>query len=90
MTGPFGAVNGQDRAKDEFCVRLSSIKDSQDACTGKKWNTKVRSGWAASQACTSADQCELTGSRIRWIGWPTGRLLVEQRPAVRRTRANGA
>src|SRR6516164_1344134 len=50
----------------------TSMKDSQDACTGKKWNTKVRCAWAASQAWTSADQCELTGSRIRWIGWPTG------------------
>ena len=25
MTGPLGAVNSQDRAKDELCVRLSSI-----------------------------------------------------------------
>src|SRR6266540_3426741 len=50
----------------------TSIKLSQDACTGKKWNTNVRCGWASSQLATSADQCELTGSRIRWIGWPTG------------------
>jgi hypothetical protein len=27
---------------------------------------------ASNQLTTSADQCELTGSRIRWIGWPTG------------------
>ena len=44
MTGPLGAVNSQDRAKDELCVRLSSINESQDACTGKKWNAKVRAG----------------------------------------------
>src|SRR6266581_1594192 len=50
----------------------TSIKLSQDACTGRKWKTKVRCGWASSQLPTSADQCELTGSRIRWIGWPTG------------------
>src|SRR5713101_1418257 len=50
----------------------TSIKLSQDACTGKKWKTKVRCGWASSQLPTSADQCELTGSRIRWIGWPRG------------------
>src|SRR6188508_916929 len=50
----------------------TSIKLSQDACTGKKWNTKVRCGWLSNQLATSADQCELTGSRIRWIGWPTG------------------
>src|SRR5580765_7175876 len=47
-------------------------KRQPHACTGKKWNTKVRSGWAASQACTSADQCELNGYRIRWISWPIG------------------
>src|SRR5436190_9125789 len=50
----------------------TSIKLSQDACTGKKWNTNVRCGWVSSQLITSADQCELTGSRIKWIGWPTG------------------
>src|SRR5918998_2472322 len=50
----------------------TSMKLSQDACTGRKWNTKVRCGRAARQALTSADQCELTGSRIRWIGCPTG------------------
>src|SRR5437016_2626973 len=50
----------------------TSIKLNQDAWTGKKWNTNVRCGWASSQLTTSADQCELTGSRIRWIGWPTG------------------
>src|SRR5215207_66278 len=50
----------------------TSIKLSQDACTGKKWNTNVRCGWASSQRATSADQCELTGSRLTWIGWPTG------------------
>src|SRR6266853_6786032 len=50
----------------------TSIKLNQDACTGRKWNTNVRCGWASSQVTTSADQCELTGSRIRWIGWPTG------------------
>src|SRR6266851_5169418 len=50
----------------------TSIKLNQDACTGRKWNTNVRCGWASSQPTTSADQCELTGSRIRWIGWPTG------------------
>src|SRR6202022_1466022 len=50
----------------------TSIKLNQDACTGRKWNTNVRCGWASSQLTTSADQCELTGSRIRWIGWPTG------------------
>src|SRR6266699_4148431 len=50
----------------------TSIKLSQDACTGRKWNTNVRCGWLSNQAATSADQWELTGSRIRWIGWPTG------------------
>src|SRR6266566_783974 len=50
----------------------TSIKLSQDACTGRKWNTNVRCGWESSQLATSADQCELTGSRIRWIGWPIG------------------
>src|SRR2546428_4081992 len=50
----------------------TSIKLNQDACTGRKWNMNVRCGWASSQVTTSADQCELTGSRIRWIGWPTG------------------
>src|SRR6266700_4471783 len=50
----------------------TSIKLNQDACTGRKWNTNVRCGWASSQLTTSADQWELTGSRIRWIGWPTG------------------
>src|SRR5216684_4879484 len=50
----------------------TSIKLNQDAWTGRKWNTNVRCGWASNQLTTSADQCELTGSRIRWIGWPTG------------------
>src|SRR5919204_5477578 len=50
----------------------TSMKLSQDACTGKKWNTKVRCGWVSNQPMTSADQWELTGSRIRWIGWPAG------------------
>src|SRR3984893_14552707 len=50
----------------------TSIKLNQDACTGRKWNTNVRWVWASSQLTTSADQCELTGSRIRWIGRPTG------------------
>src|SRR4051794_20849196 len=50
----------------------TSIKLNQDACTGRKWNTNVRCGWASSQAVTSADQWELTGSRIRWIGSRTG------------------
>src|SRR6266545_1363379 len=50
----------------------TSIKLSQDACTGKKWKTNVRCGWVANQLATSADQCELTGSRIRWIGLPAG------------------
>src|SRR3954447_8999023 len=50
----------------------TSIKLNQDACTGRKWNTNVRCGWASSQLATSADQWELTGSRIRWIGSRTG------------------
>src|SRR5215471_3291188 len=50
----------------------TSIKLNHEACTGRKWNTNVRWGWACSQPATSADQWELTGSRIRWIGWPTG------------------
>src|SRR5216684_245120 len=50
----------------------TSIKLNQDAWTGRKWNTNVRCGWASNQLTTSADQCELTGSRIRWIGRPTG------------------
>src|SRR5437660_4753156 len=50
----------------------NSTKLSKDTCTGRKWNTNVRCGWASSQVTTSADQCELTGSRIRWIGWPSG------------------
>src|SRR5207237_9408086 len=50
----------------------TSINLNKDACTGRKWNTNVRCGWASSQVTTSADQCELTGSRIRWIGWPSG------------------
>src|ERR1700694_142022 len=50
----------------------TSIKLNQDACTGRKWNTNVRCGWPSNQLATSADQCELTGSRIRWIGWATG------------------
>src|SRR5919201_3833743 len=50
----------------------TSIKLSQDAWTGKKWKTNGRCGWLSNQPATSADQCELTGSRIRWIGWPAG------------------
>src|SRR5215204_419119 len=50
----------------------TSIKLNQDACTGRKWNMNVRCGCASSQLITSADQCELTGSRITWIGWPIG------------------
>src|SRR5579859_7734526 len=72
VASPIGAVNTQDGAKDEVCVRMTSIKLNQDACTGRKWNTNVRWGWASSHLRTSADQCELTGSRIRWIGLPTG------------------
>src|SRR5438445_2180984 len=34
------------------------IKLNLDACTGRKWNTNVRCGWASSQLITSADQCE--------------------------------
>ena len=34
MMSPLGAVNGQDRAKDELCVRLSSTWFNQDACFG--------------------------------------------------------
>ena len=65
VTCPLRPVNGQDGAKDELCVRLNSIKLNQSACTGGKWNMNVRCGWASSQRTTSADQCELTGSRIR-------------------------
>src|SRR5256886_4244099 len=50
----------------------TSIKLNQEACTGRKWKRNVRCGWVSNQFATSADQCELTGSRIRWIGWPTG------------------
>src|SRR6266852_8343515 len=50
----------------------TSIKLSQDACTGRKWKPNVRCGWLSNQAATSADQCELTGSRIRWMGWCAG------------------
>src|SRR6266536_2121968 len=50
----------------------TSIKRSQDGCTGKEWMTDVRWGWVANELATSADQCELTGSRIRWIGLPAG------------------
>src|SRR5919204_1294399 len=50
----------------------TSMKLSQEAWTGKKWKTKVRSGWASNQVRTSAEWWELTGSRIRWIGWPPG------------------
>src|SRR5438132_6527467 len=50
----------------------TSIKLNQDACTGRMWNTNVRCGWVSSHLTTSGDQCELTGSRIRWIGWPAG------------------
>src|SRR5262245_23109446 len=49
----------------------TSMKLSQDACTGRKWNANVRCVCASSQLATSVDQCELTGSRMRWIGWPT-------------------
>src|SRR5215467_6320819 len=58
-----------------FLLRIenqTSINESHEACTGKKWNTKARSEWAASQARTSADQWELTGSRITWIGSSAG------------------
>jgi len=34
MTSPLEAVDGQDRAKDELCVRLSSTWFSHDACLG--------------------------------------------------------
>src|SRR6266487_3071850 len=50
----------------------TSIKLSHDACTGRKWNTNVRCGWLSNQLATSADQCELTGSRIRWMGRSAG------------------
>src|SRR5919201_406751 len=50
----------------------TSMKLSQEAWTGKKWKTKVRSGWASNQARTSAEWWELTGSRIRWMSWPAG------------------
>jgi hypothetical protein len=30
VTRPFGAVDGQDRAKDQLCVRLISIRFSHD------------------------------------------------------------
>src|ERR1700730_12419073 len=50
----------------------TSIKLNHDACTGRKWKTNFRCGWASSQLTTSAEQCEVTGSKIRWIGWPTG------------------
>src|SRR5712671_7002782 len=50
----------------------TSIKLNQDACTGRKWNTNVRCGWLSNQLATSADQCDLTGSRIRWMGRPAG------------------
>src|SRR5215471_10787476 len=50
----------------------TSTKLSHDAWTGRKWKMNVRCGCASSQVFTSADQCELTGSRIRWIGWPGG------------------
>src|SRR5947209_3073447 len=52
--------------------KQTSMKLNQEACTGRKWNTKVRCGWLSSQLATSADQCELTGSRIRWIGLRSG------------------
>src|SRR6266702_21716 len=64
----------------------TSIKLSQDACTGRKWNTNVRCGWASSQLATSADQCELTGSRIRWIGWPTGVCLSSKASSSQNSR----
>lgn len=47
-------------------------KLSQDACTGKKWNTNVRCGWEFNQFATAADRWELTGSRISWMGMPAG------------------
>ena len=34
VASPFGAVNAQDCAKDELCVRLSSTWFNQDACLG--------------------------------------------------------
>src|SRR5262249_51476830 len=50
----------------------TSTKLSHDAGTGRKWKTNVRRGCASNQLLTSADQWELTGSRMRWIGWPGG------------------
>src|SRR6266567_1119420 len=69
------AASGKSARRRHLRVNIenqTSIKLSQDACTGRKWNTNVRCGWASNQLITSADQCELTGSRIRWIGWPMG------------------
>src|SRR5437588_141024 len=34
VTSPFGAVNGQDGAKDKLCVRLTSVMFSQDPLSG--------------------------------------------------------
>src|ERR1700737_4799009 len=50
----------------------TSIKLNQEACTGRKWNTNVRCGWASNQVATSADQCDLTGSKMRWMGSSAG------------------
>ena len=54
------------------------IKLNQDACTGRKWNTNVRCGWASSQLTTSADQCELDRVQDQMDRLAHGRLLVEQ------------
>jgi hypothetical protein len=35
VTSPFEGVDGQDRAKDQFCVRLASIWFSQLAWKGR-------------------------------------------------------
>src|SRR5438445_5106544 len=56
----------------------TSIKLNQDACTGRKWNTNVRCGWASSQLTTSADQCELDRVQDQMDRLAHGRLLVEQ------------
>ncbi len=48
------------------------MKRSWDVCTGRKWNTKVRPGWSASQNAASAERCELTGSSSSWMGSSAG------------------
>jgi hypothetical protein len=47
VTGPLGTVDGQDRAKDQLCVRLSSTRLSQLELVGVKW--KWKRGWRNSQ-----------------------------------------